>query len=111
MQILFTKQNQTHRLREWNLWLPGGKNGRGGGGWGWGVGDSWGVWDGHVHTAIFKVGIQQEATLEHRELCSMLCGSLDGQEVWGRMDTHVCVAELLCCAPETITTLEIKTLK
>ena len=106
---LFTKQKQTSRLREWNLRLPGGKN----------AGDSWGVWDGHVHTAIFKMGIQQEATVEHRELCSMLCGSLDGRGVWGSVDTRVCVAELLCCAPETITTLtgyihpntKIKTLK
>ena len=38
-------------------------------------------------------------------LCSMLCGSLDGRGVWGRMDTSVCMAESLCCSPETITTL------
>jgi len=25
--------------------------------------------------------------------------------VWGRMDTCVCMAEWLCCAPETLTTL------
>ena len=31
----------------------------------------------------------------NRELCSMLCGSLDGREVCGRMDTCVCVAETL----------------
>ena len=35
----------------------------------------------------------------------MLCGSLDGSGVWGRMDTCVCMAESVCCAPETITTL------
>ena len=25
------------------------------------------------------------------ELCSMLCGSLDGRSVWGRMERCVCV--------------------
>ena len=33
----------------------------------------------------------------------MLCGSLDGTGVWGRMDTCICMAE----SPETITTLLI----
>ena len=41
------------------------------------------------------------------ELCSVLCGSLDGRGVWGRMDTGICTAESLCCSPETITTLLI----
>ena len=35
----------------------------------------------------------------------MLFGSLDGRGVWGRKDTSICVAESLCCSPETITTL------
>ena len=37
----------------------------------------------------------------------MLCGSLDGRRIWGRMDTCICIAESLCCSPETITTLLI----
>ena len=37
----------------------------------------------------------------------MLCGSLDGRGVWGRMDRCICMAESLCCPPETITTLLI----
>ena len=41
------------------------------------------------------------------ELCSMLCGSLQGRGVWGRMDTCICMAESLCCSPETTTTLLI----
>ena len=45
--------------------------------------------------------------LEHRELCSMLCGSLDGTGVWGRMDTCIYMADFLCCSPETTTTLLI----
>ena len=45
---------------------------------------------------------QQGTTIvEHRELCSMLCDSLDGSEVWGRMNTCKCVAKSLCCPPET----------
>ena len=39
------------------------------------------------------------------ELCSTLCGSLDGMGVWRRMDTCVRVTESLGCSPETITTL------
>ena len=33
--------------------------------------------------------------------------SLDGRGVWGRIDTCVCMAESLCCSPETVTTLLI----
>ena len=39
------------------------------------------------------------------DLCSKLCGSLDGRGVWGRMDTCIYMAESLCYAPETITML------
>ena len=35
----------------------------------------------------------------------MLCDSLDGRGVWGRMDTCICMAESLCCPGETITML------
>ena len=37
----------------------------------------------------------------------MLCGSLARREVWGRMDTCLCMAETLCSPPETITILLI----
>ena len=37
----------------------------------------------------------------------MLCGSLDGDRVWGRMDPCICMAESLHCLPEIITTLLI----
>ena len=47
---------------------------------------------------------QQGPTVEHRELCSMLCGGLDGRGLWGRMDTCVCMAESFCCSLEAITT-------
>ena len=35
----------------------------------------------------------------------MLCASLDGRGVWGRMDACVCMAEPLCCSLETTKTL------
>ena len=66
------------------------------------------VWEfGYVHTAIFKMDNQQGPTVEHRELCSKLCGRLDGREVWERMDTCICMAESLYCPSETVTILLI----
>ena len=62
--------------------------------------DDQGVWGGHVHTAIFKMIPNKD--LLYMELCSVLCGSLDGRGVWGRMDTCICMAESLCCRPEII---------
>ena len=59
----------------------------------------------HVYTAVFKTDNQQGLTIQHRELCSMLSGSLDGRGVWGRTDTLMCMAESLRCSPETIRTL------
>ena len=50
---------------------------------------------------------QQGPTVERMKLCSMLCGNLDGRGVWGRMGTCVCMAESLCCSPETITRILI----
>ena len=58
-----------------------------------------------VITAIFKLDNQQGPTVQHRELCSMLCGSLDGRGVRGRMGTCIYMAESLYGPPETITTL------
>ena len=67
--------------------------------------DSYGIWGGRVHTAVFKMDNQQGPTVLYRELCSMSCGSLDGREAWGRMEACICMAESLCCPPETITAL------
>ena len=95
---LVAKQKQAHRLREQ---IYGCQDGR------MGARESKGVWDGHVHTAKFKMNSQQVPTAQHRELCSTLRGILDGREVWGRMDTCACMAESLCRPPETITALLI----
>ena len=35
----------------------------------------------------------------------MLCATLDGRGVWGRMGTWICMDESLPCSPEAITTL------
>ena len=46
---------------------------------------------------------QQGPTVLHRELSSILAGSLDGRGVWRKMDTCTCVTESLCCLPKMIT--------
>ena len=63
--------------------------------------DSWGVWMGMCTLLYLKMNNQQGPTLSQRELCSMLCGNLNGRKVWERMDTCICMAEALSCSPET----------
>ena len=58
-------------------------------------------------SAIFKIDTQQGPTVLHRELYSMLSGSLDGRGVCERLDTHICTAESLCCPPKMVTALLI----
>ena len=41
--------------------------------------DSLGVWNEHVHTAIFKMDKQQGPVVWHMGLCSVECGSQDGR--------------------------------
>ena len=56
--------------------------------------------DGQVHTA--------NKNLLYRTWNSAQSSrSLDGREVWGRMDTCVCTAESLHCSPDIITILLI----
>ena len=50
---------------------------------------------------------QPGPSVQCRELCLMLHGSLYGRGAWGRMDTWICIAESLCGPPETVTTLFI----
>ena len=38
---------------------------------------------------------------------SKLWGCLDGREVWGKIDTCICMAESFCYSPKTVTTLLI----
>ena len=67
-----------------------------------------GLWQGHVHTAILKMDNQQKPIVQHTELCSMLCASLDGpQRGLGENGYRHMHAESLYCSPETIKTLLI----
>ena len=93
---LTNKMETDSQAQRINLWLPGGKmRGR----------DSQGIWDRHVHTAIFKIDNQEGPPVQHRELSSMLCGSLDDRGIWKRMDTYLFMDEILCSPPKTITKL------
>ena len=38
----------------------------------------------HIHTAVFKMDNEQGPTVQHRQLCSVLPGSLDGSGIWER---------------------------
>ena len=92
---LLTKQKETHsQTQKMNSWFSGGL-------------DSYGFWEDHVHTAIFKMDNPQKPIAQYMELCSMLYGSLDERQVWGRMDTCICMTESLHCSPETTITLLI----
>ena len=62
---IFTKQKQTHRLKRTKYGEGREKEGK-----------RQGVWDPHVHTALFKTANQLDPTAQHRELCSVLGGSL-----------------------------------
>ena len=92
---LFIKQNRLTDLA--NLWLPGRER------WREGIVREFGM---DMCTLLYLKWITNKDIM-HRDLCSMLCGNLDGRGVWGRMNTCVCVAESLCCPSETVTMLLI----
>ena len=69
--------------------------------------DSWGIWDGHVHTVILKMGNQQGLIVERRNSASCYVAAWMGGEFGGRMDPCVCMSGFLFCLPETITALLI----
>ena len=48
---------------------------------------------------------QQGPTVQHWELYSMLCGSLDGRGVWGRMDTSTYMGESPGCSHNIVNRL------
>ena len=63
--------------------------------------DRQGVWEGHAHAAVFKMDNQQGPPVQHVELHSVLCASLDGRGAWRTVGTCICKAESLRCSPET----------
>ena len=95
-----TKQEQTHRLGEQIYSYQGQKVGWKG---------RLGVWDGHVHTAVFNMDNQQGPTVWHRELFSVLCDGLYRERIFKKkkVDICVCTTDSFCCTPETNTTLLI----
>ena len=88
---LFTKQKQTRRYRKQTQDYQRGKGG--------------GAIETHYH--LYNIDKEQGPTVWHRELCLLLCGSLDGRGIWGRIDTCIYIAQSLCCSPATLTTLLI----
>ena len=91
---LFTKYKQTHRLRERTYSYHG-----------MGTVREFGI---NMYILLYlKMDNQWGSTVYHWELSSMLCGSLDGMGIWGRVDTCVCNAESLCGQYEATTMLLI----
>ena len=43
------------------------------------------------------------ATVQHRELYSILYNNLNGKRIWKRMDMCLCITDPVCCTPETNT--------
>ena len=41
---------------------------------------NFGVWDWHIHIAVFKTD-NQGPTVQHRELCSVFCNNLNGKRI------------------------------
>ena len=39
-----------------------------------------------MYTLLYLKWITNKDLIQHRGLCSMLCGSLDGRGIWGKMD-------------------------
>ena len=68
--------------------------------------ESLGVWDGQVHTAIFKMHKEQGPRVQDRKLSSLLGEARMGGDLEGEW-IHVYVRLSLCAPPETITTLLI----
>ena len=63
-----------------------------------------GPWDWHIHTATYKIDLM---TVQPRELCSVLCNDPHGKRILKRVDMCICIADSLCCVPETNMTLYI----
>ena len=86
------KRNDTHELTKQKQVLRLTDGGR----------DSLGVGDGRVHTAVFKMDLLcSTGTSAQCYVAARMRGEFGGEWI------HVCVAEPLCCPPETMTTLLI----
>ena len=63
-----------------------------------------------THVAMLRVDNRQGRAVQHRGLFSVTWQP-GWEGIWGRRDTCVCMAESLCCSPETITTSLIGNVK
>ena len=75
------KQKETHRLRQWTY-------GSWGEGWEEGIVREFGI-DMYILLYLKQITNKDLFCTAH----GMLCDSLDGRGVWGRMDTNICTAE------------------
>ena len=57
-----------------------------------------GVWDWHVHTAVFKRNNGQGPTVLNRKFCSVLCSNLNRKRIWKLMHIWICIAITFCTA-------------
>ena len=53
---------------------------------------------------MYKIENLREQTAQHKELYSVLCGDLNGEEIQGRRNICICVADSLCSTEDTNTT-------
>ena len=63
-----------------------------------------GVWDRHIHIAIFKMDNQQGPTVQHKNSAQCYVPAWMGED-FGDYGFGICMAGSLCCSPETITAL------
>ena len=54
---------------------------------------------------MHKIDNQREPDIQHRELYSALCGDLNGKKIQNRGDIWLHIADSLCYAEDTNTTL------
>ena len=87
------KEKETHKLKNKFMVAGGGRR----------IGEEreFGI---DMYTLLYLKWITRKGLLLHRDLCSILGGSLGGRGIWGRMETCICMAESLHCSPEAITT-------
>ena len=91
-ELIFKTVSQTQRT---NLWWPGGRIGGG-------IVGELGM---DIYTQLYLKWITNNDL--YNEVCSMLCGSLDGRGVWGKIDTWMCMAGSLYYSQDAIITLLI----
>ena len=65
---------------------------------------SQGVWDRHIHTAVFKMDKQQGPTVQHKNSAQCYVPAWM-ERTLGHYGFGICMAGSLCCSPETITAL------